>query len=276
MTVAEAVAAAVERLRAGGLPEPVRDARWLVALAGGYDVGRLTLLAQEGFEAEAALEALLLKRLNRQPVSQIRGWREFWGRRFRVTPDVLDPRPETETLIEAALSEHFESVLDLGVGSGCILLTLMAERPGVSGTGTDVSEAALAVTRSTADAFGLHPTLGISDWFVDLEGQWDLIVSNPPYIAEADLATLAPELSWEPREALSPGGDGLGAYRRIAAGAAKHLRPGGRLLLEIGLGQARDVIDLLATGGLSDISVLSDLDGRDRVVQALYAPHLKK
>ena len=185
-----------------------------------------------------------------------------------MTPDVLDPRPETETLIEVALSEPFEALLDLGVGSGCILLTLMAERPGIRGTGTDMSEAALAVARQTASEFGLRPTLRHARWFDGLEGRWDLIVSNPPYIAEAELQTLEPELAWEPRQALCAGGDGLSAYRCIASNAGEHLEPGGRLLLEIGAEQGRAVTHLLAQAGLCGISVVPDLDGRDRLVTA--------
>lgn len=266
MTVAEAVAAATRRLAAGGVPDAGRDARRLVAFALGVEADRLTVLAREPFAAGATLEAALARREARVPVAQIVGWREFWGRRFRVTPDVLDPRPETETLVQVALGRRFGSVLDLGTGTGCILLTLMAERPGVRGTGTDLSQAALSVARGNAEALGLAPALVLSDWFERAHGRWDLIVSNPPYIAEAEMASLAPDLAHEPRAALTPGGDGLAAYRRIAAGAGAHLARAGRVVLEIGHAQAQAVTALLQAEGYSDIAVWRDLDGRDRVV----------
>lgn len=272
MTVAEAVAAATRRLTAAGVPAAARDARRLVAHALGVAPDRMTLVAREPFGAAAALEAALSRREARQPVSQIVGSREFRARRFRVTPDVLDPRPETETLIDVALQEQFGNVLDLGTGTGCILLTLMAERPGAAGTGTDLSPAALTVARENAAAMGLAPELVEADWFVGMTGRWDLIVSNPPYIAEAEMATLAPEVRWEPELALAAGGDGLAAYRRIAASAADHLEPGARLVLEIGPSQAEAVIELLAAGGLGDFEVARDLDGRDRVVSARLVP----
>lgn len=259
---------ATKRLAAAGVPGAARDARRLVAHAMGVEPDRITLLAREPFDAGAALDAVLAPREARQPVSQIVGWREFRGRRFRVTRDVLDPRPETETLVDVALREPFATVLDLGTGTGCILLTLMAERSGTRGTGTDISSEALAVARGTAAKFALSPEFVVADWFDGLNGRWDLIVSNPPYVPEAEMATLAPELGWEPSLALTPGGDGLGAYRRIAAGAGKRLEPGGRIVLEIGPTQAGAVAALFDQAEFSDVEVDQDLDGRDRVVSA--------
>lgn len=268
MTVAEAVAAAAARLAAAGIPQPARDARRLVAHVLGVQADRVTLLAPEPFLHGDALDVVLVRREARQPVSQIVGWREFHGRRFRVTPDVLDPRPETEMLVEVALGEPFADVLDLGTGTGCILLTLMAERPGVRGTGTDLSAAALAVAGENAAEMGLSPELIVADWFDGVAGRWDLIVANPPYVTEAEMAALAPELAWEPAEALTPGGDGLEAYRRIASRAAGHLTAGGRIVLEIGPAQAEAVMHLLEEAGFGDIGITRDLDGRDRVVSA--------
>jgi release factor glutamine methyltransferase len=268
VTVREALSGAVSRLAAAGVPQPGRDARWLVAHALGVDRARLTLMLDDPFAAREALAGLLDRRVARQPVAQIVGWREFWGRCFRVTPDVLDPRPETEALVEAALGEPFARVLDLGVGTGCILLTLMAERPGVAGTGTDISAEALAVARWNADALGLGPSLVRSDWFAAIRGRWDLIVSNPPYIGAAEMPGLAADLAWEPAVALTPGSDPLAAYRRIAAGAPRHLAAGGRLLVEVGVGQARQVGAIFVDAGFADIAVHSDLDGRERVVEA--------
>lgn len=273
MTGQAALRAAILRLAGAGIDEPARDARRLLAHALHLEPDRLTLHLQDLLDPEAAarFEAALAAREARQPVSQITGTRLFWGRSFRVTRDVLDPRPETETLIETALEAPFATVLDLGTGSGAILLTLLAERPAARGLGTDLSPEALAVAESNAQALGLagRAQFQTADWFAGIEGQFDLIVSNPPYIAEAEMAGLSPEVrDWEPHLALTPGGDGLDAYRAIAAAAPAHLSPGGRLLVEIGPTQGPAVSALFAAEGLSGLRVEADLDGRDRVVLA--------
>lgn len=273
MIARAALAEAVARLRFAGIEDPARDARALLAHAMGLAPDRLSLHLPDDLDAaqQAALEAALAAREARQPVAQIIGRRLFWGRPFRVTADVLDPRPETETLVAEALRLPFSHVLDLGTGSGAILLTLLAERPQATGLGSDLSPAALIIARDNAAALGLADRAEFrqADWFSGLQGRFDLIVANPPYIAEAEMPGLAPEVRLhEPRMALTPGGDGLAAYRALAAGAAAHLQPGGRLLLEIGPTQGRSVAGLLATCGLDDIGILADLDGRDRVVAA--------
>lgn len=244
-----------------------------MAHAMAIDPARLTLHLPDPLPPEAAarFEAALAARAARQPVGQIVGERLFWGRRFRVTRDTLDPRPETEGLIEAALAEPFATVLDLGTGTGCIAVTLLAERPAAHGIATDLSPAALAVAAENAAALGAASRLELrlSDWFAAVPERVDLILSNPPYIAADEMDTLAPEVRlWEPHLALSPGGDGLDAYRAIARGAPAHLRPGGRLLLEIGAAQGRAVAGLVEAAGLARVSVLPDLDGRDRLVSA--------
>jgi release factor glutamine methyltransferase len=271
VTVGAALRVGVARLTAAGVPDAAGDARRLMAFALGCDPSRLTLLTGDLIAAETAArwEAAIVARSSRQPVAQIVGERLFWGRAFRVTRDTLDPRPETETLVAEALARPFVRVLDLGTGTGAILVSLLAEREGASGLGTDVSKAALAVAAENAARYGVEGRAGflMSDWFSGVEGEFDLIVSNPPYIAEAELAGLAPEVrNWEPRLALSPGGDGLGAYRAIAAVAPRHLARGGRLLVEIGPTQAGAVGGLFAEAGLCHIAVAQDLDGRDRVV----------
>ncbi len=273
MRAADALRAAVPRLAAAGIEEAARDARRLLAHAMAIDPDRLTLHLPDPLPPEAAarFEAALAARAARQPVGQIVGERLFWGRRFRVTRDTLDPRPETEGLIEAALAEPFATLLDLGTGTGCIALTLLAERPAARGIATDLSPAALAVAGENAAALGVAPRLELrlSDWFAAVPERVDLILSNPPYIAACEMAALAPEVRlWEPHLALSPGGDGLDAYRAIACGAPDHLRPGGRLLLEIGAAQGRAVAGLVEAAGLASVSVLPDLDGRDRLVSA--------
>lgn len=276
-TAASRLPAAVARLRAAGVPDPVRDARLLIAHALELAPERLTLHMNDPLsEAMAArLEAALAARIRRQPVSQIVGRRLFWGRVFRISPDVLDPRPETELLVDAALESDFSRVLDLGTGSGAILLSLLAERTAATGLGSDISDAALAVARANASALGLtlRAQFARSDWFAQLSGRFDLIVSNPPYVTAAELAELAPEVrDWEPQAALVPQSDdgtGLAAYRAILGGVAGHLAPRGRLLVEIGAGQGAQVAALLRSAGLARVAVLRDLDGRPRVVMGM-------
>ncbi|WP_341213628.1 peptide chain release factor N(5)-glutamine methyltransferase [uncultured Limimaricola sp.] len=271
LTGAAALVAATRRLAEAGVPDPGRDARRLFSHTIGVEPGRLTLVLPEPVDGEklAIFEALIERRAAREPVSHLTGSRAFYGRRFKVTRDVLDPRPETETLIEAALSEPFGHVLDLGVGSGCILLTLLAEMPDARGIGVDVSEAACAVARENAHALGLDDRvhISVSDWMSRVEGVFDLVVSNPPYIARSEMADLAPEVrDWEPAGALTDGADGLSCYRAILDGATDVLAPGGRLVMELGAGQAEAVGTLAVARGFAPIALIPDLDGRDRVI----------
>lgn len=271
LTLAEALRAGIRTLATAGIPDPARDARRLLAHALRIPPDRLAAIMSDRLPMEAAAryDSALSFRSIRQPVAQITGQRLFWGRPFRVTRDTLDPRPETETLIAAALEAPFTRLLDLGTGTGAILLTLMAERPGAQGTGTDISPAALAVAAQNAAALDLSPTLIESDWFAAVTSRFDLIVSNPPYIAAHEMPALAPEVrDWEPRMALTDEGDGLGAYRAIAAGAAAHLTPGGRIIVEIGPDQADAVTALFAAAGLTPAGTHADMDGRPRVVIA--------
>lgn len=273
MTAQEALREAIRRLGAAGVEDAPRDARLLLARALGIAADRLSLHLRDPLPEAAAkrLEPLIAARARRQPMAQILGERLFWGRSFLVTPDTLDPRPETELLVETALSRPFQTILDLGTGTGCILLSCLAERPGSRGLGTDLSPGALQVARRNADRCGVQDRARFvqGDWWSAVSGRFDLIVSNPPYITASEMAGLAPEvLTWEPHSALTPGGDGLDAYRAIAADASAHLNPGGRILLEIGPTQAAAVSALLAAQGLTAIRVLQDLDGRDRVVAA--------
>jgi len=275
VTAAEALRAAVARLNAAGIEDAPRDARRLLAHAMRIAPDRVTLHLADPFDAgmAAAFDAAIAARAARQPVSQITGWRDFYGQRFRVTPDTLDPRPETEILVTAALERPFVKMLDLGTGTGCILLSCLAGMPFASGTGTDQSEAALAVARENAESLGLKTRARFlrADWFDGIAGKFDLIASNPPYIAEVEMPGLSPEVrDWEPSAALTPGGDGLDAYRAIAAGAGARLMPGGRLLLEIGPTQAGAVEALLDAAGFDRPEVRTDLDGRDRVVEARW------
>ncbi|GHC16626.1 release factor glutamine methyltransferase [Gemmobacter nanjingensis] len=274
MTAALAYREAVARLTAAGLPDAARDARLLMAHALEISADRVMLALHDPLPEAAAmrLEEAVTARLARQPVSQITGQRQFWGRSFRVTRDVLDPRPETETLVAEALAAPFSRILDLGTGSGAILLTLLAERSGATGIATDLSDAALEVARGNAVALGLTDRASFlqGDWFAPISGRFDLIVSNPPYIAADEMAGLSPEVrEWEPHLALTPGGDGLDAYRAIAAGARDHLLPQGRLLVEIGPTQGAAVAALFTAAGLAQARILTDLDNRHRVVSAI-------
>lgn len=273
MRAQDALVAATRRLREAGIEGAQGDARRLLAHALQIAPDRLTLALQDPLPdaAAARFEAALTAREARQPVAQITGKRLFWGHEFRVTRDTLDPRPETELLVEAALERPFVHVLDLGTGTGCILISLLKSMPFAAGLGTDVSAAALAVAKENAATLGLGARAKFvqSDWFASAPGRFDLIVSNPPYIAEAEMAGLSPDVrDWEPLGALTPGGDGLDAYRAIARGAGARLMAGGRLALEIGPTQAAEVTALLAAHGFEQIETRRDLDGRDRVILA--------
>lgn len=257
-----------------GIPDPGRDARRLLAHVLKVPPGRLTVFLPEPVdpELEVVFKVMIERRTERVPVSHLTGRRLFYGREFLVTPEVLDPRPETETLIEAALSEPFASVLDLGTGSGCILLTLLAERQSAVGIGTDISPAALNVAFWNRNALKLEDRAALEEgsWYrpvVNGAEQFDLIVSNPPYIALHELPFLAPEVrDHEPRLALTDEADGLTAYHAILAGVHGYLAPGGRLMVEIGAAQGGAVSRLFARAGLETVRVIPDLDGRDRVV----------
>jgi len=269
----EALRAALPALRAAGVEEPARDARHLLAHALGLPLDRLTLHLADPLSVaqQQAFTVAIAARARRRPVAQITGQRLFWGRSFRVTPDTLDPRPDTEVLIEAALAAPFDRVLDIGTGTGCILLTLLAERPEAQGLGTDISPAALAVAAGNAKTLGLTARAAFqqANWLEGVQGRYDLIVSNPPYIAQDEMAGLAPEVrDHEPHLALTDGADGLTAYRALVRAAPAALLPGGRLIFEIGPTQGQAVAGLLAMSQMTDIRVLPDMDGRDRVVMA--------
>ena len=267
---------AARRLAAAGVEEPVRDARWLAAWAAGVEPGRVTPMRAEPIDAgtRARLDAAVARRAEGRSVAHVTGRKAFWGRELVVSDDTLAPRPETEALVAAALEAPFARALDLGTGTGCIVVTLLAERPDATALATDLSGAALVVAARNAEAHGVAARLELrrADWWGEIGGRFDLIVSNPPYVAEAEMAALAPEVRAEPRLALTPGGDGLGAYRAIVAGLAEHLAPGGRVLLEVGAGQGAAVAGLLDAAGLDGVRLRPDMDGRDRVAEARLAP----
>ncbi len=271
-TRAAVIARGSARLRAAGVADPERDARILYRWAAEMDGARLSAsLADRALPAEIGrFEQAVADRAARAPLAQIIGSRLFWGRRFRVTGNVLDPRPETETLVAHALEgPPARRILDLGTGSGCILLTLLAEWPKATGVGVDLSPAALEVAAQNARELRLAERADLrgGDWCAGLADSFDLVVANPPYLAGHEFAALEPEVRLhEPVLALAGGADGLDAYRRIAAGVGPLVAPGGRLLLEIGPGQAEAVTAILRAANLAPAVILCDLDGRNRVV----------
>jgi release factor glutamine methyltransferase len=272
-TIAEAVQAGADRLARSGVPEPQKDARWLMSAA--LAIPRSSMLAASVDPVEDAALATFLRmieaRCRRQPVAQIVGRREFWGREFLVTGDVLDPRPETETLIEIALARLPPAgrILDLGTGSGILIVTLLAERADATGVAVDIDRAALQVAAANAGRHSVERRVVFrqSDWAQAVEGQFDLIVSNPPYVPSDTVAALDPEVrDWEPRHALTAGPSGLEAYERIAGDLDRLLAPSGTALFEIGFDQGGPVATVFRSSGFRAVDVHRDLSGRDRVV----------
>jgi len=270
-------------LKDAGVDSPVIDARLLVCHALGIDrVGLLRDPARPLDDAAGALAAMVTRRLAREPVSRIIGERAFWGRTFKISPATLDPRADSETLVAAALelAKPMQAArgsqplrfLDLGTGTGCLLLTLLAELPGSLGTGVDISPEALMVARTNAASLGLSERAQWveGNWASGVRGPFDLIVSNPPYIRHGDLAGLAPEVvAYDPILALDGGQDGLDAYRSILSNLPE-LPPAGAVLFEVGQGQASEVLGLLsgafAGPGNRVTHRWQDLSGIDRAV----------
>jgi len=264
------------RLQAAGVDSPVIDARLLVEAAAGAT--RADILAEPrrplSAEQSQALEAYVARRERREPVSHILGAKGFWKIMLRVTPAVLTPRPDTETILDLVLpmfAEHEAfALLDLGVGSGAILLAILAERPAARGLGIDISEEAIAVARENAANLGLAARTALlrGDWTAGLDADnFDLVVSNPPYVRSGDIAGLAPEVrDHEPRLALDGGPDGLDAYRRLAPEIVRVLKPGGHFAVEIGPDQSDAVEALFSAAGAEGVAVTDDLAGRRRVV----------
>ncbi len=275
-TLVQAWTQARDRLKAARLDSPVIDARLLVEAAA--DATRADIVTDPYRivtpEQAETLEAYLQRRERREPVSRILGRKGFWKIMLRVTPDVLSPRPDTETVVQEALAAFGEhealDLLDLGVGSGAIALAILAERPRARGLGIDVSEEAIAVARENAANLGLEGRLALlrGDWTQGLgDALFDLVVSNPPYIPTPVIETLDPEVrEHDPRMALDGGEDGLDAYRTLAPEVLRVLKPGGRFLVEIGHDQAAAVEALFRKAGAQDVRTVPDLATRDRVV----------
>lgn len=275
-TLVKAWKAAQERLKDTGIDSPAIDARLLLEAAA--DVSRLDILTEPHRELTAdqaaAYDAHIERRVRREPVARILGRKGFWKILLGLTPDVLIPRADTETVVETALKAFPEnarvSLLDIGVGSGAILLSILAERPAAKGLGTDISEDALAVARDNAANLGLADRAAFlrTGWADGLgDASFDLVVSNPPYIRSAEIETLDPEVrEHDPRLALDGGPDGLDAYRALAPEILRVLKPLGVFVVEIGWDQAQDVRALFEQAGAQGLRVVQDLGARDRVV----------
>jgi release factor glutamine methyltransferase len=284
LTLSKVFAETAGLLREAGIDTPELDARLLLCHVAGLTHEAYMARARDELGADAALrlEALIARRLEREPVSRIVGLREFYGRAFLVDRHTLDPRPETETLIEAALDlverhglrNQPLKLLDLGIGTGCILITLLAELPEARGLGTEISGAALKLAAANAERLGVADRASFvsCDWLDRIEGKFDLILSNPPYIPSAEIAGLSEEVArHDPLLALDGGPDGLEAYRRIGARAGQVLAQSGRILVEIGSEQAEAVAKILSEAGLrleAEGAVRHDLAGRPRMVIA--------
>ncbi|MFL2786437.1 MAG: peptide chain release factor N(5)-glutamine methyltransferase [Paracoccaceae bacterium] len=273
MILRELMMQAQARLQDANIENPGRDVRKLAAAALAVPAERLTLISGSPASSDqvAQFDAYVSQRLARKPVARILGYREFWGREFEISADVLDPRGDTETIVLEALKTPAKRLLDLGTGSGVLAVTLLAEWPDANAVASDISNAALAIAKTNAAKHGVAARVEFccSDWLDKISGQFDLIVSNPPYIAESELSVLSPDVThYDPKIALSPGKDGLLAYRAIARDAQNHLLPSGRLIVEIGASQGADVKKIFTQIGYQEIEILKDLNERDRVVIA--------
>ena len=280
-SISEALQLVAQSFRAAGIEDTGVDARVLMGHALHLDRTRLITQSDRVLEAREvnAISGLAARRLKREPVSRILGKKEFWSLALAVTPDVLVPRPETETVIEGALDFVVRSglrmekvrILDIGTGSGALLVALLNELPNATGVGTDISRAALqtAQTNVTQCGFETRCSLVACDIAAGVAGPFDLVVSNPPYIARGAIASLAPEVrDYDPIVALDGGDDGLSAYRSISADAKRLLAAGGRLFVELGAGQEPAVRTLFTNAGLTVGIVRKDLGGTPRVLGA--------
>lgn len=282
LTLVKAWTAAKERLKDAGIDQPAIDARLMLEVAA--DVTRTEIVTDPyrmlTAEQWATLDDYLTRRARREPVSHIIGRKGFWKILLQVNKNVLTPRPETEVIVDEVLKAFPESMsfnmLDLGVGSGTILLAILAERPAAKGLGVDVSEEALAVARENAASLDLNNRTALlrGDWTTGLGDEgFDLVVSNPPYIASHIIETLEPEVrDHEPRLALDGGPDGLDAYRHLAPEILRVLRPGGMFAVEIGYDQSADVEALFRQAGASNVRTIKDLSTHDRVVTGVKNP----
>lgn len=264
----------VARLATAGIPSPRLETRMIFAHIAGVESNAYDPAGELSPSQRQEAEILIARRAAHEPLDKILGHRAFYKYDFLVNDQVLSPRSDSEVLVETALElieeNQLRSVLELGVGSGCLLLSLLADRAEMTGVGADISKTALAVAQKNADRLGVKNRVRLIefDYFKDyFTERFDLIVSNPPYIPSADIKLLEPEVKkYDPLQALDGGADGLEHYRQIARTAGNWLNAGGYLILEAGIGQAEDIIDVCSASGWQPIGVKADLNGIKRCI----------
>ena len=276
MKLKEVLADTTIKLSRSGIEGAARDARILTAYALETQISELSIMTNEKVSEKiiSKLEKLILRRIDREPVSKILGAREFWGRSFFINENVLDPRGDTETLIDFVIEKPVTSVLELGTGSGAIAVTLACEWKEVHVTALDISEDALSLAKINAEKFNVQNKIDFlkSDWFEAVKGSFDLIISNPPYIGLIEKDEISTEvIKYDPEIALFAGHDGLDAYKKIIPNLAKFLNPDGFVVLEIGASQSNQVKNMMNVVGFIDTQIVKDLSGKDRLVAAKFS-----
>lgn len=283
LTIGQARRSLADAFRRDDLDSPELDARLLTGYVLGLDHAALVSQSERRLDNEqiAKLHKLALRRLDREPVARILSVKEFWGLPLRITDATLVPRPETETVVEAALAAIDRGgsrarplrVADLGTGTGALLIALLKELPNATGVGTDISLQALDTARGNAESlgFGARAEFIQRSFDQDLGQRFDLVVSNPPYIKSGEIAALAPEVQRDPRQALDGGADGLDCYRSIVRGASHWLNSEGHLVVELGVGQEADIVTLMHSAGLITGPARADLAGISRALTARVA-----
>ena len=276
MKLKEVLADTAIKLSKSGIEGAARDARILTAFALEIPISELSLKINQQVSEKiiVELEKLILRRINREPISKILGRRDFWGRTFSINENVLDPRGDTETLIDFVIEKPVKSVLELGTGSGAIAVTLACEWKEVHVTATDISKNALSLAKINAEKFNVQNKIHFltSDWFENVKGAYDLIISNPPYIGLTEQDEISAEvIKYDPEIALFAGRDGLDAYRRIIPSLTKFLNPDGFVALETGASQSNQVKNMMNAVGFIDAKIVKDLSGKDRLVAAKLA-----
>ena len=264
------------KLSQSGIESAARDARILTAHALGVPISDLSLKITDKVSANIIfkLEKLILRRVNKEPISKILGRRDFWGRTFSINKNVLDPRGDTETLIDYVIGKPRKTVLELGTGSGVIAVTLACEWKEVQVTAIDISEDALLLAQINAEKFNVQDKIHFlkSDWFDNVEGMFDLIISNPPYVGWMEQDEISIEVKkYDPEIALFAGNDGFDAYKRIIPNLAKFLNPDGFVVLEIGASQSKKVKKMMNSFGFFDVEIVKDLSGKDRLITSKLA-----
>ena len=276
MKLKEVLADTAIKLSKSGIEGASRDARILTAFALEIPISELSLKINQQVSEKiiVELEKLILRRINREPISKILGRRDFWGRTFSINENVLDPRGDTETLIDFVIEKPVKSVLELGTGSGAIAITLACEWKEVHVTAVDISEDALLLAKLNAEKFNVQNKIHFlkSDWYDNVKGLFDLIISNPPYIGLAEQDELPAEvIKYDPEIALFAGRDGLDAYKKIIPNLPKFLNQDGFVALETGASQSNQVKNMMNAVGFIDAKIVKDLSGKDRLVAAKLA-----